>query len=333
MKLPCRDAEREGDFTAMQRWLFLLFLFAFLPAIHPAENPTRTRSVIVLPIRGQVNESQFFILRRTLKNAENIAAAALILDMDSAGGDANAAAKIEGMLRKSPVPAYTYVNPKTKPAGPWIAFETKKVFTAPQSASERDRAVVCDLGGRLLKTNGVALDVADVANQCHLDAAKITVFNSCGWEPAAYWLVVLTPLLLICGFFGAYAGFHFPGYGASGLVSALCFFLFFASHYIAGLTGLEMPALFGLGVVFIFMESFLFRGVVVLALGGMALICTGIFFSMVDFYPAQPVKLSLDILMGPFFNMVLAVLGAVFAGFVSKRYLGMPSKFHPEANS
>lgn len=321
-KLPCGGAKREGDFTDMQRWLLPLLFFAFLPVARSAENSIRARSVIVLPIRGPINEAQFFFLRRVLKNAENVAAAGLILDMDTGGGNAKVAAKIERMLQKSPVPAYTYVNSNTQPPGPWIALKTKKVFTAPKNSSGVAPRIVYDVGGHPVETSSVAIDVSDVAKKCNLDAARIVTVNISFLETAAYWLVCLTPLLLMGGFFGAYAGFYIPLNRAAGFLSAVCFLLFFFSHYIAGLTGLEMPALFGLGAIFIFMESFLFRGVVVLALGGIALLFTGIFFAMVDFYPAQPVKFSMDMLAGPFFNIALAGLGTVILGFLTRRRLG-----------
>jgi membrane-bound ClpP family serine protease len=306
-KLPCRDTEREGDFTAMQRWLLLLFFFSFLPTARPAEKPIRTGSVVVLPIRSSIDDAQFYFVRRALKNAENVAAAAVILDLDTAEGDAMAATKIQRILLKSPVPAYVYAKTKSETAGSLIALGTGKVFTAPS-----------------LMSGAPAVDVADLANQCGLDVAKIVYFQPSRWEATARWLLALTPFLLMGGFTGAYLGFHSPRFGTVGSISGLCFLLFFASHYIAGLTSLEMPVLFGLGIIFILMESFLFRGVVVLALGGMALVFAGIFFSMVDFYPAQPVNLSWEKFSQPFFNIALAWIGSVFTVFLIKRLFSKP---------
>lgn len=289
----------------MPRWLLLLVFFVFLPAVHSVENPIRTHSVVVLPIRGAINDAQFFFVRRGLKNAENVAATALILDIDSSGGDAGSASKIQRMLGKSPLPVYIYLRTKSELAASLIALGKGKVFTAPS-----------------LMSGAPAVDDADVANQCGLDGVKIVHFQPSGWESTARWLLGLTPFLLMGGFTGAYLGFHSSRFGIVGLISGLCFLLFFASHYIAGLTGLEMPVLFGLGIIFIFMEGFLFRGVIVLALGGLALVFAGIFFSMVDFYPAQPVNLSWEMLALPFFNIALAWIGSVFAVFLIRRLFG-----------
>ena len=91
-------------------------------------------SVVVLPVEGMVSEAQFFFLRRALKDSESAGAAAIILDMNTPGGDLKATEKIVQMLSKSPIPSYTYVDTNAGSAGALIALSTKKVFMAPISA-------------------------------------------------------------------------------------------------------------------------------------------------------------------------------------------------------
>jgi len=64
-------------------------------------------SVVVLPVEGMVSEAQFFFLRRAVKDSESAGAAAIILDMNTPGGDLKATEKIVQMLSKSPIPAFT----------------------------------------------------------------------------------------------------------------------------------------------------------------------------------------------------------------------------------
>jgi membrane-bound serine protease (ClpP class) len=97
----------------------------------------------------------------------------------------------------------------------------------------------------------------------------------------------------------AYLEFKAPGFGVAGVLSIVCFILFFGGHYIAGLTGLEMVALFIMGVVCILIEVILFPGVFFLALGGILMVIAAIFFSMADLYPAQPLKFSFELLQDP----------------------------------
>lgn len=100
-----------------------------------AEEPEITEgSVVVLPVEGVVSEAQFFFLRRALKLAEGAEAAAIILKMDTPGGDLKATEKIVQMLTKSPIPSYTYVDTNAGSAGALIALSTKKIFMAPVSA-------------------------------------------------------------------------------------------------------------------------------------------------------------------------------------------------------
>ncbi|MDD5350616.1 MAG: hypothetical protein PHQ12_10440, partial [Chthoniobacteraceae bacterium] len=47
--------------------------------------------VVVIPIRGDISQARFFFLRRALKEAEKDNARAVVLDMDTYGGELKAA--------------------------------------------------------------------------------------------------------------------------------------------------------------------------------------------------------------------------------------------------
>jgi membrane-bound ClpP family serine protease len=126
---------RASEISTNMRFLVLSLVFvAFLMPLHAEENSISKGSVVVLPVQGMVSEAMIFFLRRALKNAEAVAAAAIVLDMDTPGGDLKATEKIVQMFSGSPIPTYTYVNSNAGSAGALIALGTKKIYMAPVSA-------------------------------------------------------------------------------------------------------------------------------------------------------------------------------------------------------
>ncbi len=185
------------------------------------------------------------------------------------------------------------------------------------SAQEAVRMV----GGKPLLASGIAPGVEEVARECGLDPAGIVRVEPSGFEAVAQWITVLAPLFLIGGVLGAYLEFKAPGFGVAGVLSLVCFTLFFGGHYIAGLTGLEMIALFAFGLFCVVLELVFFPGVVVLALGGTLMVLAALFFSMADFYPLQPVAFSLDFLMLPMVNLGLALVLSLVGAALLARFL------------
>ena len=354
-----------------------------------AETGLSTGSVVVLPVKGMVSEAQFFFLRRALKNAEAVAASAVVLDMDTPGGDLKATEKIVQMFSKSPIPAYTYVNANAGSAGALIALGTKKVFMAPVSAigaaapvagsgqeipetmnakivsyysgyfrsvaqkngyhpelvdgfMNLDKEVkiggevinpkgalltlsaqeaVRDIGGKPLLASGIETDVAALVSACGLPADRVVRLEPSGFETLAQWITLLAPLFLLGGIMGAYLEFKAPGFGVAGILSAVCFAIFFGGHYIAGLTGLEMVALFVMGLVCIFIEVILFPGVFFLALGGVLMVLVALFFSMADLYPAQPINFSFERIQVPMWNLIIAFVASAVGVALLARFL------------
>jgi membrane-bound serine protease (ClpP class) len=87
--------------------------------------------VIVVPIKTEISEAQFFFLRRALKEAEREHASAVVIDMDTYGGEIKAANNSMDALLKTGVPTYTYINPRAISAGALIALATEKIYMAP----------------------------------------------------------------------------------------------------------------------------------------------------------------------------------------------------------
>jgi len=374
----------------------VVFFLLLAAACHAAEPRIREGSVVVVPVRGEVNEAQFYFLRRILKDAETEKASALILDMNTPGGALDATKKIVQALLKTSIATYTYVNTDAGSAGALIALATKNVYMAPVSAigaaapvlsggreapesmnakmvsfysgyfrsvaeqngynpnlvdafmnlnkevkigdrvlnpagavltlSAKEAAEI--INGKPLLARGIAKDLEDLSRQAGLAARDIVKMEPSGFERAAQWITALAPLLLLGGMAGAWLEFKSPGFGVAGVLSILCFLLFFAGHYIAGLTGFEVAAVFVLGLTLVLIELFFFPGVMALATVGLALMMGSLLFAMVDFYPGQPFVFSVDIFIGPLINLGIAVLLFMVVVSLLARFLPNLPFFH-----
>ncbi len=112
----------------MQRLLLLLAVsLSLLASAHAGE-------VVVIPIKGEIDKAEFFFLRRGLKEAEAAKADAVILDMDTYGGELSAATDMLGALFDTSIPTITYIDTNAGSAGALIALSTKRIYMAPVSA-------------------------------------------------------------------------------------------------------------------------------------------------------------------------------------------------------
>jgi len=99
----------------------------FAPAVQAAET-------VVVPIHGEISKAQFYFLRRALKEAESDHASAVILDLDTYGGELSAATDMLDALAKTSIPTIAYVNTNAGSAGALISLGTRKIYMAPVSA-------------------------------------------------------------------------------------------------------------------------------------------------------------------------------------------------------
>jgi membrane-bound serine protease (ClpP class) len=99
---------------------------------------------------------------------------------------------------------------------------------------------------------------------------------------------VVAPFLLSLGFLGLLVEIKTPGFGLAGGAGILSLALFFGSHLIIGLAGMEGVLLFGAGLVLLLVEVFLIPGVGVFGiLGGIGML-TGIYMSLLGGLPTAP---------------------------------------------
>jgi membrane-bound serine protease (ClpP class) len=97
-------------------------------------TPPVDGAIYVIPLRGAISKAGFSFLRRAVKEAAANGAAAVILDMDTPGGELGAAVKIVDALNRSGLETITWVHPNAGSAGAMIAVGTRYIFMSPYSA-------------------------------------------------------------------------------------------------------------------------------------------------------------------------------------------------------
>jgi membrane-bound serine protease (ClpP class) len=177
------------------------------------------------------------------------------------------------------------------------------------------------INGKPLLAEGVADSVADLAKKAGLKAALVAV-DPTGFERLAFWITALAPLLLMVGIICAYLEFKMPGVSMPGIIAAVCFALFFAGHYLAGLAGWEVVGLFVLGVVFVLVEILFFaHSTIVFGVIGVFLMLASLLWAMIDRYPGETFFPTGDMLAIPVRNLFLTLLAATVVIMVLARYL------------
>ena len=183
-----------------------------------------------------------------------------------------------------------------------------------QEATER-------INGKPVLADGVVDSIADLTRKAGL-RDNIVRIEPTGFEQLALWITALAPLLLLGGILGAYLEFKIPGVTWPGIISAICFALFFLGHYLAGLAGWEVVALFIVGLVLVLIEVLFFaHSTIVFGVLGVFLIIASLLWTMVDRYPQQPFLPTGRMLAVPLLNMFIALVGSVIVISLLARYL------------
>lgn len=176
------------------------------------------------------------------------------------------------------------------------------------------------IGGKTVLASGVAASLPALVRDAGLTGPVVEAQPS-GFERVALVITTLAPLFLLGGIVGAYLEIKAPGFGVPGIVSAICFLLFFAGHYIAGLTGWEVAVVFALGLAMVLAELVLFPGVVFVAFAGVALMVGALLWAMVDYYPGTSMWPGAEGLSRPMANLAAAVALSGVAIYFLARYL------------
>jgi membrane-bound serine protease (ClpP class) len=189
-----------------------------------------------------------------------------------------------------------------------------------QEASEK-------INGAPVLADGIAESIPDLVQKAGLPG-QVVEFAPSGFEQLAFWLTQLAPLLLLGGILGAYLEFKIPGFGLAGIISIVCFALFFLGHYFAGLAGWEAVALFVLGILFVLVEVFFFgHSTILFGVVGVLLMLASLLWAMIDRYPGQEFFPTGEMLKIPLLNLFLTFIGAAILITILARFLPRTSVY------
>lgn len=206
-------------------------------------------------------------------------------------------------------------GPVTVPAGSLLALNSS------------DAVTITDNGTLLAKAEAATLEeIYEAEGWSEMEVINAT---PTGFEKLAWWLSMLSPVLIMAGFAGGYLELKTPGFGVGGIVSLSAFSLFFFGNYLAGnMAGYELAAVFGLGLILIAVEIFVLPGFGVAGILGLLCIVGSLLFSMVGIGDWQDYQVSegglgsfMDALARPALSFGLGILGSLVVLFLMMRYL------------
>jgi len=117
----------------MKPSLCLALTLVLVSALAPAGYAAAPKEDItyVIPIKGMIERGLLYAFRRGLREAEANRAGAIILDMDTPGGKLQSAEEMVLLLLDTPIPTYTFVNPRAISAGAIISYATDEIYMTP----------------------------------------------------------------------------------------------------------------------------------------------------------------------------------------------------------
>ncbi len=166
----------------------------------------------------------------------------------------------------------------------------------------------------------------ELLTKVNLTGATIERVKPYGFEVAARWLTMMSPLLMMIGMIAIYLELKAPGLGVPTVVAVIAFGLFFLSFFVAGLAGWEEVALFVVGLGLIAFEV-LFPGHLLSGIAGILLIIAALMMAMIEKFPGGPVWPGLPALEIPILKVLGAFVGSVVVMMILGRYLPKSTLF------
>jgi membrane-bound serine protease (ClpP class) len=351
------------------------------------------KATMVVPLHGEISQAQFFFLRRAVKEAERTGAGAVILEIDTYGGELRAATRMLDALFKTSVPTISFINTNAGSAGALVALSTRQIYMAPvsaigaaapvmsggedlpttmndkivsyfsgyfRSAAEKNgfnpdiaeafinkekevkigdtvlhpkgslltlsaQEAVKLINGKPMLAAGVAGSVEEIANK--IGSGPVRRIDPTGFERLAFWVTALAPLFLVIGILGAYLEFKMHGTFIPGTIAVIAFLIFFLGHYLAGLAGWEVFALFAVGVALVLGELLVHPGTILPGVTGAMLVGGALLWAMIDRYPSQSYFPTAEMLISPLLTLAIAIVIAVVLIAILAKYLPKTSLY------
>lgn len=129
-------------------YVILLLSFALSGILRVGTIHAETQPIIyVVPVKHSVEQGLFTFLQRAFEEAERNEADAILLEIDTPGGEIQAAGEIGELIRVQETPVFAYVVDEAFSAGTYIALNCDKIIMSPGSAM--GAAAPIDLAGNM----------------------------------------------------------------------------------------------------------------------------------------------------------------------------------------
>lgn len=135
--------------------LNLVFMLAIIAIASASSVAAQTgKLVYVVPVKQGVEQGLYQFLKRAFAEAAMNEADAIFLEIDTPGGEVQAAGQIGQLIREAEVPVYAFIVDEAFSAGTYIALNADKIIMTPGSAI--GSAAPIDLAGNMAEEKFVS---------------------------------------------------------------------------------------------------------------------------------------------------------------------------------
>lgn len=118
--------------TIVKRILLVFSLLAMIAPVFAQQVQAKEDVVYRVPVTKEVEKGLYAFLNRSIKEAEEADASAIILDMHTPGGFVDAAGNIAKLIDSATIPVYTYINDDALSAGAYLALYADDIYMSPR---------------------------------------------------------------------------------------------------------------------------------------------------------------------------------------------------------
>lgn len=103
-------------------------LFGFMLMLLPVDSSAKGKVVYVVPIEETVEKGLYAFLKRAVETAENENADVIIFEIDTPGGEVDAAVRIGKLLTSTNIKTVAFINKRALSAGAYISLNMDEIY-------------------------------------------------------------------------------------------------------------------------------------------------------------------------------------------------------------
>lgn len=111
--------------------VLVFLLIIILPFINLAQ--AKEDIIYIIPIKGVIDKGQAQFVKRSILEAEEIHAEAIVFDLDTPGGEINSAIDISNTILDTTIPTTTWINNEATSAGVIISISSDDIYAVPRA--------------------------------------------------------------------------------------------------------------------------------------------------------------------------------------------------------